>query len=190
MNVVAVDLAAKFSAVVVTDNYEVQYQWDSWQKPESQFIGYCASLFLGMGAPIPDVLVVEDLPARVPWMTTVKDVCRLQGRIVERMDGYDAIEKILFVQPATWQEHFKIKRGSGPEIVVPVAAEFGYAAPPLEHRCAVSARTGRPLAAETATAKKVATDYCAAYLIGRWAEDQYGKHKTFDAVRTSRYTKA
>lgn len=190
MSLVAVDLAARYSAAVWMGDYRVLQQWDSWQKPEGDFITLVTGLFLGLHGPIPDVLMIEDLPARVPWMTTVKDACRLQGRIVERMSNLGALDRVMFVQPATWQEHYGLKRGSGPGAVVPLAARFHYQPPPLGHRCAISIRTRKPLASEVKTAAKVATDYCAAYLIGRWATDYHCEHDTYDAPRTSRYPKA
>lgn len=188
MSLLAVDLAAKFSAACLLVDGEVAWQDDSWQKTEKQFIDEITDLFDPYhdpvyAAPVPDVLVIEDLPARLPFMTNVKDVCRLQGRIIERMAVYGQVDKILFVQPATWQESYAelgIKRGAGPDIVVPVAAQLGYTPPDL------SARIGK---GEKATARKVSTDYCAAFLIGRWAYNTVNSTGAYDASRTTRYTK-
>lgn len=188
MSIVAVDLAAKYSAAVWMDvdaaahEYEVLDQWDSWQKTETEFIDQTTAKF----EPVrqwarPDALVIEDLPHGVRYMTNTKDVCRLQGRIVERMQTYGALPYVLFVPPAEWRAHYSgMGRGTGPDVVVPVAAKYGYEPPDL------SSRVGK---GERATARKVATDYCAAYLIGRWALHQRFWSGSYDAARTSRYTK-
>lgn len=185
MSLLAVDLAASFSAACLLHDGQVMWQGDSWQKPQAEFVDAITDPFdpAHPAYANPDVLVIEDLPARLPFMTNVRDVCRLQGRIVERMWVHGAVDKIMFVQPATWQAHYTelgMKRGAGPAVVVPVAAQLGYTPPDL------TARTGK---GERATARKVATDYCAAYLIGRWAQDTVNSTGKYDASRTSRYTK-
>lgn len=179
MDIVAVDLAAKYSAAIhMSAARQPIHQWDSWQKTETEFLDTITTPWRS-GTP-PDVLIVEDLPHGVPYMTVVKDVCRLQGRIVERMNSFGHIKAIGFVQPAAWRAHFDLKQGSGPAAVIPVAEQYGYWPPDLTDR------TGK---GDRATARKVATDYAAAYLIGRWALDFFDEHGTFDAPRTSRYTK-
>lgn len=193
VNVVAIDLAAKYSAAVWLWDHTVVQHWDSWQKSESTFIDWCTEGFHPDRAllRVPDVLVIEDLPHRLPYMTNVKDVCRLQGRLVERMHSYGALTKILFVPPAEWRRHYgpPLKQGTGPAAVVEVAVRMGYVLPDLTDRMAINPKTNKPAAGERATAKKVLTDYCAAYLIGRWAVDCAISHNTFDVARTSRYTK-
>jgi hypothetical protein len=183
VSVVAVDLAAKFSAAVWLDEKRrVFHQCDSWQSTETYFIDTITQPWRHAVSP-PAALIVEDLHPRVPWMTVVKDVCRLQGRIVERMSSYGHREAVVFVQPDQWRMHFEgLGRGTGPDAVSPVAEAFGYTAPlDLADRAVVKG--------SKATARKVATDYCAAYLIGRWALDYHDEHGNFDAPRTSRYTK-
>lgn len=193
VNVVAIDLAAKFSAAVWMWEHTVIRHWDSWQNSESTFIDRCTDMFHPDHSElrIPDVLVIEDLPHRLPFMTNIKDVCRLQGRLVERMHRYGAMNKILFVPPAEWKRHYgaPLKQGTGPTAVVEVAVRMGYLPPDLDSRMVINPKTGRPKAGERATAKKVLTDYCAAYLIGRWAVDSAISQNTFDVARTSRYTK-
>lgn len=181
MSIIAVDLAAKFSAAVtLNDDGTVADQWDSWQISQTAFIDEVVYGWSGiLAADKPDLLIVEDLPPRVPWMTTVKDVCRIQGRLIERMHRHDALDRLLFVQPDQWRSHFAgLKRGTGPDAVVPVAASLGYEPPDLTDRIGKG---------EKATARKVATDYCAAYLIGRWALDYHAEHGHLDAPRTTRF---
>lgn len=182
MNLVAVDLAAKFSAACwLDDTMRVINQWDSWQRSQRDFINLITGPFIDPRRGTPSWLVIEDLPARVPFMTVVRDVCRLQGRIAHCMDNLDALDRIVLVQPATWKAHFSgLERGTPADAVLDVAEEqYGYTPPPLAHRCV---KRG-----DKAHARKVATDYAAAYLIGRWAHDHLAAHGHLNAPRTSRY---
>lgn len=181
MSIVAVDLAAKYSAAMKMTLTAVESQWDSWQCTESQFIDRTTRFWEPSELNPPLVLIIEDLPHGVPYMTTTKDVCRLQGRFVERMKGLGFGSWILFVPPNEWRQHFDMKRGSGEQAVVSVAKEHGYEPPDLTERVSV--------AGDKAIAKKVLTDYCASFLIGRWALETFAVKGTFDVPRTSRYGK-
>lgn len=182
MSIIAVDLAAKFSAACRMDwNGQITAQVDSWGGTETLFIDrITAPWALEATTATPDALIVEDLPQRVPFMTVTKAVCRLQGRIIERMAGYGRVGAIVFVPPAEWRRHYEgLERGTGPAAVVPVAARLGYTPPDLTARI-----TGK---GDRARARKVATDYCAAFLIGRWALSTFDTHGTFDVATTSRH---
>lgn len=185
MTVLAVDLAAKYSAACLMDeNYTVLNQFDSWGVSEEQFIFLCTEpWFWAADALPPDVLVIEDLPHGLKYSTLVKTVCRLQGRFIQSMydmpDGQTS--DVLFVSPAEWRRTYDgMERGTGPNVVVPVAERFGYTPPDLTDRI-----TG--VKGAKAIARKVATDYCSAYLIARWAITAKKTHDTFDVVGTSRY---
>jgi hypothetical protein len=180
--VLAVDLAAKYSAAIwLSSHRQPVRQWDTWQAGEDDFLSSITVPFR-LYDEAPTALVVEDLPARVPWMSVVKDVCRLQGRIVEKMCDLGRLDRLLFVQPAQWRAHYgpAMKNGTGPAVVLPVAADHGYTPPDL---LGLAGKGEKPIA------RKVATDYCAAFLIGKWALDTYDAEQSFDAPRTSRYTK-
>lgn len=181
MSILAVDLAAKYSAVChLTPTGTVLSQNDSWGMTETDFIGYITADFTRIHPPV--VMIVEDLPHRLPFASLVKKVCRMQGRIVERMTYLGHPDKVLFVPPAVWRKHYpELKRGTGPDAVLPAAANNGYQPPDLSTRAA-AVKGGKALA------RKVATDYCAAYLIGLWAVRMYAEHDTFDIAGTSRYT--
>lgn len=179
MTIIAVDLAAKYSAACHMSLFTVYEQWDSWQVTETQFIDFITDWWHDPVDP-PTALLIEDLPHGVPYMTVTKDVCRLQGRIVERMDSYGYKQSIVFIPPNEWRRHFHLKQGMGPEVVVETAAALGYQAPDL------SARIGK---GDKATARKVTTDYCAAYLIGIWAQEMFAQTGSYDLPRTSRYSK-
>lgn len=183
MTVLAVDLAAKFSAaILMDDDFTVLDQFDSWQKSEEAFIYLCAGQWF---APVtrPDAMVVEDLPHGLAYSRLVKTVLRLQGRIVQALHEMPEgnVDDIVFLAPQQWRSFYQLKNGTGPNIVVPTAAEFGYEPPDLTERAAAE-KGGK------ARARKVATDYCAAYLIARWAVSTKKNIGTYDQVGTSRYT--
>lgn len=178
MKIVAVDLAAKYSAAItMTDKGQVLGGFDSWGRTEDEWIAALAHPWIGDGSP--DVLVIEDLPHGVPFMTNTKAVCRLQGRIIDRMHCLRSIDHVRFVAPAFWRRHFSLKNGTGPDAVVQTAASNGYTPPDLTERVA------RP--GDKAIARKVGTDYAAAYLIGTWYIDSYHTSlRSFDFAGTSR----
>lgn len=243
MTVLAVDLAAKYSAAcLMGEDFTVLKQFDSWQQTEEQFIYLCVGQWFrsqvvdipiqelridvfragadrpchvrithlptgtvadaeerselsGKAAalrklhekldPYPEVLVVEDLPHGLKYSTLIKTVCRLQGRFIQAMHEMPEgrTEDVLFLAPAEWRRTYPgLERGTGPDAVVPVAAELGYE-PPTEEL----AERANGVKGGKAIARKVATDYCSAYLIARWAIDTKTKHGTYDVVGTSRY---
>ncbi len=184
MSLVAVDLAAKFSAACwLGDQRQVLAQWDSWQHTETTFIGLITSPWAGRSEPLPYALLVEDLPHRLSFIGPVKHVCRIQGRIVERMAALGHERDVVFVPPTEWRKYYPAlrKRGSGPKEVVPVAATYGdYEPPDLAHRL-------RGDRGEKALARKVQTDYCAAYLIAFWGLSCWYNYGSFDVPGTHRY---
>ncbi len=113
-DIVAVDLAAKYSAACLFRDGNTQPSWqaDSWGAAESEFLtavtGHWQPANWWETAPItaPTALVVEDLPHRLPFANLVKRVCRIQGRIAEQMDRFGALDKLLYVAPAAWRKHF------------------------------------------------------------------------------------
>jgi hypothetical protein len=182
VSLVAVDLAAKFSAACwLSDQRQVLSQWDSWQHSETTFIDFITSPW-AEGLPMPQALLVEDLPHGVGYRTLVKDVCRLQGRIVERMDAFGCSENVVFVQPYAWRNAFPElrKKGGGAPALVTTAGEHGYVPPDLRYRL-------RGEKGEKATARKIQTDYCAAFLIAWWAMSCWYEYGTLDVPGTQRY---
>lgn len=184
MSIVAVDLAAKYSAACWMDaDGAVIDEWDSWGKTESEFIELCVSpwrLTEVTDDDIPVVMVVEDLPHGLKHSTLMKNVYRLQGRLYERMTAYGFADEVLFLSPQAWRAHYPmLKRGQPPSAVVDVCAEIGYEPPDLTTRSKI--KGGK------AIARKVATDYCAAFLIGRWAVHSKVTWDSYDVPGTSRY---
>jgi hypothetical protein len=146
----------------MSEDRQVVEEWDSTMKTETAFVTETCAPFQDATSS-PHLMVVEDIPHRLPYRTLVKEICRLQGRIIDRMAQYGLPRAVYFVPPSEWRKYYPPlrKRGSGPVAVVQVAAELGYFPPDLTRLH--GARGGRALA------NKVATDYCAAFLIGYWA---------------------
>lgn len=191
-SLVAVDLAARYSAAVKINYTSAPYppelrvvsSWNSWKVSEMEFVHQICSPFMVTPRPtakVPEVMLIEDLPHGLKFAALVKRVCRIQGRIVEVMEQYGQRDKILFVPPALWQRSYKrVADEKWPDAVVPVADRHGYRAPNLVEE--------GMKALERNTAKKVMTDYCAAYLIGYWGLAQLESQGTFDVDGTQRYT--
>lgn len=183
MTVLAVDLAAKYSAAcLMAADHTVIDQFDSWSNDEDMFIHKLAMHWFWPDRPHPDVMIVEDLPHGLAYTRLLKRVLRLQGRLVQAMNFTvtGGASKIVFAAPASWRSHFTgMQRGTGAEAVFPVSAGFGYQPPPFAER--TKGKGGKTLA------HKIESDYCSAYLIGRWAIDMYGQYGTYDVVGTSRY---
>ncbi len=184
-HLVAVDLAAKNSAAcwIKIDTGEIVAQWDSWQCTEDEFVANTTVMFSpdSTTAQIPAVLVLEDLPHGVPYMKNTKAVLRLQGRFGERLASFGFKDRLRLVSPAYWRKGYPgMQRGTGPDIVVPRAAERGYTPPDLSYRCSATGDRTR--------ARKVQTDYCAAWLIAQWLRAGHRKHGHFDFDGLTRYT--
>lgn len=183
MTILAVDLAAKHSAAcLMADDYAVLEQFDSWAYDEAGFVGKLSSYWFYTDKPVPDIMIVEDLPHGLAYTKLVKKVLRLQGRIVQALNFFvhDGEQHVVFVAPASWRSHYKgMERGTGAGAVFPVASSLGYRPPDMYQY--TKGKGGRTLAA------KIESDYCAAYLIAHWAVDMKKKFNTFDVVGTSRY---
>lgn len=179
MHLLAVDLAAKFSACcLMSGSGTVIDQWDSWQRTEHEFVSSIVDTFLWDREL--KAVIVEDLPIGVQHMTTTKQVCQIQGRIADRMELYEHIDKLYFVAPRAWRASYDgMGRGTGPDVVVPVAEKFGYTPPDLTERA-----TGK---GDKARARKVQTDYCAAFLIARYMVDGYHMTGGFEIDGVSKY---
>jgi hypothetical protein len=188
---IAVDLAAKMSASCCLNDdqnpgyYTVESAIDSWQVPENAFIQSIVYSWQGryLGRR-PDVMAVEDLPHGVRYSTLIKDVLRLQGRIVEAMEqtARGSSSDILFIAPRAWRAHYPgLERGTGAMAVIDVAEKLGYK-PEWDKIFERAKGNGGKTKAD-----KVASDYCSAYLIGRWALDMKAKYGTYDVPGTCRY---
>jgi hypothetical protein len=122
-SIVAVDLAARYSAAVkinFTDKplppeARVVAAWDSWKVSEMEFVHSICAPFdpARFDSRPPEVMLIEDLPHGLKFAALVKRVCRIQGRIVELMEQYGQRDKILFVPPALWHLAEALQEGCG-----------------------------------------------------------------------------
>lgn len=181
----AVDLASKLSATTLIDlEGGVLSEVHSWKGPgllssDEEWVEEIVEPW--QGSEVPLVLAIEDLPHSLKFQSDVKRVCRIQGRICDRLDAWGYLDRVLFVPPALWQRAYEGVWRQGPAVVVPVAKrDFDYDPPDTGWRdLHYKDRT---------TAKKAQTDYCAAYLIARWLLRLHDAGEGFDVKGTSRYS--
>lgn len=185
VSILGVDLAAKYSAACwLNDDGAVIRQWDSWGLSETEFISSLLGPFVVPGPePAPQYIVLEDLPHRLPFSTLIKQVSRLQGRIYDRFERVDCQSQVVWLDPATWRNHHALlrRKGLGPQAVVDSAGLVGYAAPLEELTVRAKGNGG------IGVARKVASDYCSAFLIARWALKSLQTWDSIDVPGTSRY---
>lgn len=160
MRVLSVDLAAKMSAFCMLEYDEILQQGHSWGSSEDTFVDSLvgiATIFR------PDHILLEDLPHGVKFMGITKAVCRLQGRIGDRLFHARLRDRALFVPPTTWKAHYGLNGKGSAERVLPAAEALGYV-PPLDYTTYHGP--------DRTAARKARTDYAAAYLLGRWGQLQ------------------
>jgi hypothetical protein len=165
----------------MAEDYTVIEQFDSFVNDERAFIHKIAMHWY-RDKQSPAALIVEDLPHGLNYTKTVKKVLRLQGRLVQAMSFYmvGGEKQIVYAAPAAWRAHYTgMERGTGAEAVFPASAGFGYEPPDFSEQ--TKGKGGKSLA------HKIASDYCSAYLIARWAHDMHREYGTFDVAGTSRY---
>lgn len=187
MSIAAVDLAHRFSAWVIQDAMgEVLLENDSWGKTQDEIVSEISELCLW---PSLEVLIIEDLPFKLPSTTLTKAVYRLQGRIIDRICLLGRQDLMLFLPPAPWQRHFSGVWKGGITGAKLAAGEYGYYQPDLiaqrEHLLPLK---GDPSRTKLRTSlKKVESDYVDAFLMGRWAYETKEELGHFDVPTSSRY---
>jgi hypothetical protein len=153
-------------------------QGDSWSFGFKTRDGFVSQLTTAVNWWDPEVVIIEDLPHGVQFMRLVKSVCRLQGRIEQSFLKVGARHKILWVPPTVWKQHYKLNGKDTAKLIEPKAQElYGYE-PPINHLVL----HGK----ERTEAKKIRTDYAAAYLMGKWAQEMFDIHGTYDLINTAR----
>lgn len=193
--VIGVDLAAKYSAfVAVSQSGEVYSEGDSFHREEEDFVSDILDaaedlhISPGVSAGYSPLLVIEDVPHRVTFRIQVKQACRLQGRIVHEARQRGLFDRILFIQPATWQREFGVFK-AGTKATREKAEEFGYVCPVLseDSRFSVDGLAGKERTKMRASARKTQSDYVDAFLITRYIQ----LHLDEDiSSRTQRYDHA
>jgi hypothetical protein len=179
MYFLGVDLAASYSAYcVLEDSGQVCDQGDSWKISDSDFV----SRLLRYGADPDCLTVVEDLPHKIIYRVQVKEVCRLQGRIINEYEDRRSVDRLHFIAPATWQLAFGVFR-KGVTAALDAAERYGYSPPDLratDHRFKLDDLHGTARSKLREAAKKIETDYTDAYLIAEWARLTYAENATLD----------
>jgi hypothetical protein len=171
-----VDLAAKFSAGVVTENGKVLFEFDSWRRSQIEFADYCVSIALEYDV---ELIMVEDLPYGISQQAQTKPPTRLQGILIK--SAYDAgvLDKMWFVNPIEWQRTFKIKKPTNVG-AREVAQLFGFEQRhPIEMYADSIPPLGKEHSKERAKVrgqlKKASTDYDDAFLICLWTAMEHKK---------------
>lgn len=177
MIVLTVDLASKFSASCVRDGSGVLREFDSSGKTAFQF-----ALELAKAAEEfqPDLILIEDVPYGISSQAMVKPVLRLQGILLLALHRF--MDKILFVNPSTWQKEYpgvaRAPKGLSKaqaeayriEAARAAAAERGYTPPDLVAAYVASLPEGtKVLKKHTNPLVKQMTDYVDAFLMSDWA---------------------
>lgn len=145
------------------------------------------------GFTAPDVLIIEDLPNNVRALQPqyVRDVYRMQGRIIQVMGNYGYQDRVLFLQPVVWQSAMCVWKKSPVETRL-AAAQLGYAPPDLlmKHRRMYENYKGQDRQKIRAMLKKIETDFVDAFLIYAWGVQKWLADGTFDDIKGAvRYTR-
>jgi hypothetical protein len=187
-NFLVVDFAARYSAaIVINDCGNVLEQFDSWHMTENEWVHRLVDYFspnmllspaywAGKYVPV-EQLILEDLPPSVKFTNVVRTVRCLQGRIIDRMIAYRAIDKLLFVPPSLWQRSMGVWRADTVQ-TREKAKELGYEPPDMV--------TGKHYK-ELQIGHKVETDYVDAYLMAAWLVKTWLAEGTLDVSGTVRY---
>lgn len=186
MSILAVDLAAVAWAAYLGDGGrsantangeeykpEPPQRWSCLDFPsETEAVYSIADYFEPIyGDKIPEVLIVEDLPHGLNNASLIKDVSRMQGRIVQRMVEHKALDRVLFVQPNTWQSALGVNRKT-PQETEEVALALGFEPPTdllTRYEYLYRDLKGSERQKIRERCKKVRSDYVDAFLIYAFA---------------------
>jgi hypothetical protein len=167
--ILAVDLASKFSAACLMNAQgSVTSEWHSWGSSEASWVNSLVA-----NSKFAEIVLIEDLPFSLRISKTVRDVYRLQGRIIENMEQHVFhTRKMVFIPPKLWQDHFKpegMKSGDKKAAKRIAEEKYGYIAPQLLHK--------ELHGVDRTHARKSMEDHTDAFLIARYMleqAEQYG----------------
>lgn len=169
--ILTVDLAAKFTAWMVTDETrQVHREGDSLGLTRYEVAETICKLAQEFQ---PEYIFIEDVPYGIKGQFQTKPVIRLQGAIIDRLHPWFT-DRTFFINPATWQRAYKgVARGE-PKVRVEAARahaeRLGYTPPNLVKFYADSLPEGtKVFKKDTKDFEKVMTDYVDAYLIADFA---------------------
>jgi hypothetical protein len=183
--ILAVDLAAKFSAMCLIDaSGAVVGEEHSWGMSPATWV-----MMISNKSHIPDVVVVEDLPYGAGQTKTVRDVYRLQGRLIVSLEYAGNESKLVWIAPKLWQDYYKpygMKAGDKKVARAIAVEKYGYNPPELLHKDLHGV--------DRVHARKTMEDHVDAFLIARYMLEQsqeYGSPtKAVDSIaRLERYVR-
>lgn len=176
--ILVVDLAAKYSALVLRDEVsgEVYYQTDSINKTHLEF----ADEIQQLGNPSDVSLIVfEDVPYGISSQAMVKPVLRYQGVMIDVLR--DHLDKVFFMSPSRWMSDFpgvqRAPKGMSKkdsdvyriEQAAKHALALGYEPPNLVQQYIDAQPEGaRILKKHTNPLEKSMTDYVSAFLMSEF----------------------
>jgi hypothetical protein len=170
--ILAVDLASKFSAACMMNAQgSVTAEWHSWGSSEASWVNS-----LVVQSKFADIVLIEDLPFSLRISKTVRDVYRLQGRIIEQMEQHMFhTRKIVFIPPKLWQDYFKpdgMKSGDKKAAKKIAEEKYGYVATELLHK--------ELHGVDRIHARKSMEDHIDAFLIAQYMLEQSREHGSID----------
>lgn len=169
---ITVDLASKFSAACVMDaRHKVHREFDSLNKSSFEFVDEILAAVVEYD---PEIIIVEDVPYGISSQQMTKAVTRLQGAIIRDLTKMGYWERLVFLNPSTWQKEYSgVARGpkEDREKAAAFHADFmGYQPPNLVQQHIDSLPEGaRVLKKNTNPLEKTMTDYIDAFLMARWS---------------------
>ena len=171
--VMAVDLAARYSALCVVDaGGTVVYEANSKDQTSVQLIN---NIIFTIEIHSPSIVLIEDVPYGISSQAMVKPVLRLQGMLIHALISGKYEDKALFVNPSTWQKTYPgVARGKKEEREAAArqhALDLGYTPPSLVQNHIDSLPEGaKVLKKNTNPLAKIETDHIDAYLMAHWGQ--------------------
>jgi len=189
LNLLGIDLAARFSAgIVLNEQHEVLSEFDSWKYSQLEFVDKCVEEALKYGV---SSTIAEDIPYGIKQQAQTKPATRLQGILIRAFSENKILEDLYFLNPSTWQRDMEVFREK-PYTPREAAEQRGFSQrlpiemyvediPPLgkEH--------SKRRSAVRAQLKKASTDYDDAYLITAWGHEQIKKGPLLDVKGVQQY---
>lgn len=176
--ILAVDLAAKFSAACLMDvSGTVVCEIHSWGIDPHWWATSVAVL-----SDRAEVVLVEDLPFSIGQTKTTRDAYRVQGRVVQELDHRSQGKKLVWTPPILWQSHFegmrtgkKLTSKHLKDTAKKIAEEkYGYTPPQLLHKDLHGI--------DRTHARKTMEDHIDAFLMARYMLEQAQEHGSIDAA--------
>jgi hypothetical protein len=152
-------------------NGSVTEEWHSWGLTEVEWVD--SLVYQSMSA---DILLIEDVPFSLRISKIVRDVYRLQGKIIQNsQERLLSTEGIVFIPPKLWQDYFKpdgMKSGDKKAAKRIAEEKYGYCPPELLHKDLHGV--------DRTHARKSMEDHIDAFLIARYMLEQFNQYGSID----------